>query len=128
MRQHTGNGEEAAPSPKRRRGSVLGGDGDGGSIIDAAVVVGDVTLAEGSPMDTDEPLQENENGVVAKPVLKEGAVTYHDAIKNQEAARRYMLSFSSSAGNYGGMSSTLLGSTNLRKAPEIKMKMGQVKK
>ncbi|KAJ3306687.1 hypothetical protein HDV03_004318 [Kappamyces sp. JEL0829] len=110
--------EESAPSPKRRRGSVLEGAATAGGA-------GEVDGGGSTPMDMDEPAATPDSSVVdsqhaaspaiSKPTtLKEGSLSYHDAIKAQEAARR--------AGNYGGMSSTL-ASANPRKAPEIKMKM-----
>ncbi|KAJ3347548.1 hypothetical protein HDU91_006746, partial [Kappamyces sp. JEL0680] len=122
------NMEESAPSPKRRRGSVLEGVATAGGA-------GEVDGGGSTPMDMDEPAATPDSSVVdsqhaaspaiSKPTtLKEGSLSYHDAIKAQEAARRYAPAANpmSRAGNYGGMSSTL-ASANPRKAPEIKMKM-----
>jgi hypothetical protein len=59
-------------------------------------------------------------------VLKDGDLSYSEAVKKQEAARRYDQStkdvYFVRAGNYGGMSS--ITSNLTKKAPEIKMKLG----
>lgn len=59
---------------------------------EGAAEAGDVAATGGpdvGPVAADQETTEDATSVKEKPVLKEGQMLYHEAIKAQEAARRY---------------------------------------